>query len=372
MIRLISVACLALTCGLAQANTIRIALVGPFSGAYAAYGNQLLTGASQAVNDLNLKWEPHGVKLEIIPIDDQCSPDLAIYQAEKIIAGQQYQAVIGHVCSAATLAAANSYAKANILLITPTATNPKITQRHLSTVFRMTGTDEQQSLAAAKFIANNLRSKRIAILHDDELYSKDLANLVSEQLVQLEKTPVLHQEIHRGKSNFTNLVNKLKNLQVDAVYFAGLYPEVSSLAKTLDSLQLQIPLITADGIALQKFVAATGDIKIAKSVLMTFGDDPKQMLSCQKTIQNMTKNKFESTGYALYAYAAVQTISQAFEKCNTTQGNTLAAWLHQHEVETVLGKKSWDSNGDIINSNFHIYSWSGIDKTDAIELKKIS
>ena len=84
----------------------------------------------------------------------------------------------------------------------------------------------------------------------------------------------------------------------------------------------------------------------------------------------MQKNNFESSGYALYSYAAVQVISEAFEKCNSTDGKSLAAWLHQHEVETVLGKKSWDSNGDIINSNFYVYSW--VQAPGGWELKKIS
>ncbi len=124
----------------------------------------------QAANDLNAKGGIKGVKLEVVPMDDACDPDLAIKQAANIVADKSYQAVIGHVCSAATLAASGIYARANVLVITPTATNNKITERNLSTVFRMTGTDQEQGQAAAEFISNTLQSKRVAVLHDQDLF----------------------------------------------------------------------------------------------------------------------------------------------------------------------------------------------------------
>lgn len=343
-------------CQNAYADNIKIALVGPFTGPYSAYGTLLLSGAIQAANDINHKGGLKGVQLEIIPIDDQCSPDIAIKQAEVIIKHRQYQAVIGHVCSAATLATSSVYARANILMITPTATNNKITQNNHSTVFRMTGTDQQQSMTAANFIAKNLKSKRIAILHDQELYSKDLADLVSENLIRLNISPVLYQGIPRGTRNFTPIIKKLKSLNADAIYFAGLYPEVAALTKTLNILQLQMPLITADGVALNKFISTVGGAQLANSVLMTFADNPRSILSSQTVIKNMQKNKLETTGYALYTYAAVQVIANAIDNTNTTDSITLANWLHQHEVNTVLGKKSWDTNGDIINSSFNMYT----------------
>lgn len=337
-------------------HTIKIAFAGPFTGAYGAYGTQLLSGAMQAAQDINAQGGLKGIKLEIIPVDDQCNPDLAVELATTIINSKSYHAIIGHVCSSATLATSNLYGKANMLMITPTSTNNKITERNIGTVFRISGTDQQQSIAAANFIAHSLKSKRIAILHDQELYSKDLADLVSEQLLQLGTTPVLYHGVPRGTCNFAPIIKKLKALNADAVYFAGLYPEVSALAKTLNVLELQIPLITADAVALNKFVNNVGSARVASSVMMTFADNPSSLLSSQTAIHAMHTNKLETTGYALYAYAAVQVIAAAIEHTNTTDGRTLANWLHQHEVATVLGNKSWATNGDIINSQFKIYS----------------
>lgn len=349
-----------------SSHTIKIAFAGPFTGAYGAYGTQLLSGAMQAANDINSQGGIKGVKIEIDPLDDQCNPDLALKIAQNIIDSKSYHAVIGHVCSAATLATSNLYAKANMLVITPTATNNKITERNISTLFRMVGTDQQQSVAAANFIANTLKSKRIAILHDQELYSKDLADLVSEQLLQLGTTPVLYQGVLRGTHNFTPIIKKLKALDADAVYFAGLYPEVSSLAKTLNILELQIPLITADAAAINKLITNVGNPKVANSILMTFADNPHSLVSSKTVISAMQKNHLETTGYALYAYATVQVIAKAIDSTNTTDSHTLANWLHHNEVETVLGKKSWATNGDINNSQFRVYALQAQNKLIAI------
>lgn len=343
----------------AMANpSLKIALVAPFSGHYSAYGTQLLSGAMQATTDINVKGGIGGMLIDIIPIDDQCNPDIAIQVATDIVQSKEYAAVIGHVCSAATLASSNIYAKANMLLITPTSTNNKITERKFDTVFRMTGNDDEQSLAAAEFIANTLKCKRVAILHDHELYSKDLADLVSAQLLQMGATPVLYQGITRGTRNFTPIIKKLNVLEADAIYFAGLYPEIASLAKTLDLLELQIPIITADGIAINKFLDMAST-KLASSILMTFADNPSNLVSSQVVINRMQANQLETTGYALYAYAAIEVLAQAFANANTTDGHKLANWLHQHEVDTVLGKKSWDTNGNINNAQFKIYNLIG-------------
>ncbi len=356
--------CASIAC--AQTASIKIALVAPFTGQYAAYGTQLLSGASQAANDLNNKGGVKGVKIEIMPFDDQCNPDLAVRRAEEILANKQLHVVIGHVCSAPTLAALNLYAKQGMLMLTPTATNSKITERNVSTVFRMIGTDQQQSQVAAEFIAKKLKRQRVAILHDQDLYSKELADMVSESLLRLGTSPILYQGVARGTRNFTSIIKKLKALNADAVYFAGLYAEVAALSKTLSILQLQIPLITADGIAINKFISTVGNQQLASAVLFTFPQDPNSLISSQMVINHMQQQKLETTGYALYAYASVQVLARAIDATNTTDGKTLASWLHQHQVDTILGNKSWDTSGNVIDPQFHVYALRAENKLEQI------
>ena len=99
---------------------------------------------------------------------------------------------------------------------------------------------------------------------------------------------------------------------------------------------------------------------------MTFADNPHNLVSSKTIISTMQKNRLETTGYALYAYATVQVIAKAIDSTNTTDSHTLANWLHHNEVETVLGKKSLATNGDINNSQFRVYTLQAENKLIAI------
>ena len=343
---------------LALAKTVKIALVIPMSGNYMGYGNQLLAGAAQAAKDLNAQGGILGDTLEIIPYNDKCEVPMAISIAKKLATDESIPAVIGHVTSAATIAAMEHYASANKLMITATATNPNITAQNIATVFRISGKDETQSQVIAKFIAEQLQLKRIAILHEQDLYGKDLADLVMAKLAQLEIHPVLYQSIPRGKKDYTGVIKKFQELATDSVFFAALYPDVGNLAKAMHKAQLQIPLITGDGIALNSFVTATGNRHAAAAVIMSFGNDGKSLQQNAKVIAAMRKQHLETNGYSMYAYCAVQAIAAAMQATKSTNGKDLAAWLHQNTVDTVLGLKSWDTNGDIIDAEYKMYIWN--------------
>ena len=116
-------------------------------------------------------------------------------------------------------------------------------------------------------------------------------------------------------------------------------------------------MISADGIALNKFINAAGGPKIANSILLTFGTDPNSLISSKNVIHAMQQEKLETTGYAVYAYASIEIIAKAIENANSTDGEILAHWLHHHEVDTVLGKKSWDTSGNINDGTFKVYTW---------------
>ena len=357
-------------CDLALAKTIKIALVIPLSGNYAGYGNQLLAGTAQAVKDINKLGGILGDTLEVVPYDDKCQPSLAATISKKLAKDPNIHAIIGHVTSSTTLAALDNYADAKKLLITVTTTNPQITQKNIPTVFRISGRDDRQSLVIAKFIATELQSKRIAILHDQDLYGKELADYVIEHLASLEQHPVLYYGVPRSTKDFAKLINKFKELEVDAVFFAALYPEVGNLAKAMHTQHLQIPLITGDSIALNSFVITAGSRHATTSVIMSFNNDAKNISKSLSIIEEMRKEHLETNGYTLYAYSAVQAIAAAMQATKSTNGLKLSKWLHHNTVNTALGLKSWDTNGDIIDAEYKMYIWNNDGHYKPITLTK--
>ncbi len=334
----------------AKDPTIKIAIAAPFTGPYASYGKQLLLASSQAITDLNAKQNSTN-NLEIIPFDDQCNPDLAKSIAIKITSDPKIRAVIGHTCSAATMATSKIYTKYGILNITPTSTNPKITELGISTLFRMCGKDDIQAQHISNFLANKWNNKKIAILHSQDLYSKELAEYVQENLAILNISPTVYQSITidhlNNHAKLKVIIKKLKKLKIDIVFFSGLYKETANLIKSIHHSKIKISFIASDSIATPGFIEALGSSKIATGTIMSFQKlDPADL---------KLENKIE--GQALFGYSAIQVINAAIENNTSTNGRILAHWLHQNKVNTILGEKSWDTNGDVINAEFTMYIW---------------
>lgn len=341
-------------------DTYKIGIAGPLSGAYAAFGEQLWRGAQQAANDINQQGGILGKKIELVRADDACEPKQAVAVANRIIDQDEVAAVIGHFCSSSTIPASRVYADADVIMITPASTNPIVTDRGLSNVFRTCGRDDQQGVVAANFIAKTLNSKKIAVIHDKDTYGKGLADAMMQQIKQLGTEVVLYEGLTRGEKDFNALVTKIKQMKADAVYFGGLHTEAGPFVRQLREQGSAVPFISGDGIVSEDFLVAAGGAKMVENVYMTFGDDPRDFPEGKKVVASFRDNGFEPEGYTLYAYATMQIITKAIQENKSTEGEQLSHWLKNNSVDTIMGQKAWDQKGDLKQSDYVMYVW---DKT---------
>ncbi len=348
-------------------DVLKIGVAGPFSGAYAAFGEQLWRGAEQAAKDINAAGGINGKRVQLVKGDDACEPKQAVAVANRLADFEEVSAVVGHFCSSSTMPASEIYADASILMITPASTNPMVTERGLPTVFRTCGRDDQQGVVGANFVLDQLKSQRVAILHDKDTYGQGLANAMRDRLHQLGKKEVLYEGLTRGEKDFNALVTKLKSVRADAVYFGGLHGEAGPLVRQMREQGLQAPLISGDGIVSEEFVVAAGGPKYAEGVYMTFGADPRNIPSGEQVVDTFRKNGYEPEGYTLYAYATMQSIAAAMKSTNSDDGEKLAKWLHGNETATVMGPKSWDAKGDLKVSDYVMYRWDDAGKYRMVE-----
>ena len=174
--------CIALSLShMAFAEDIKVAVVGAMSGPVAQYGDQEITGAEQAIADINAKGGIKGDKLVAVKYDDACDPKQAVAVANKVVNdGIKY--VIGHLCSSSTQPASDIYEDEGILMITPAATAPELTARGYNLILRTTGLDSDQGPTAAKYILEKVKPQRIAIIHDKQQYGEGLARAVQDGL----------------------------------------------------------------------------------------------------------------------------------------------------------------------------------------------
>lgn len=338
-------------------DVIKIGLAGPLTGSNAAFGEQMLKGAEAAAKDINDAGGIDGKKIEVVKGDDACEPKQAVSVANRLVDSDKVAAVIGHFCSSSTIPASEIYAEANILDITPASTNPKVTERGMKAMMRTCGRDDQQGIVAAEYMVNKLKAQKVAVIHDKDTYGQGLADAAKDALNKAGVKEVLYEGLTRGEKDFNALVTKIKAAEADVVYFGGLYSEAGTLLRQLREQGSKAVFISGDGIVSDQMVTAAGGPQFTVGVRHTFGRDPMTIAESKAVVEAFNKAGYKPEGYTLYSYASMQAIAQAIKGAKTTDGDKLAEWLVKNGADTVMGKKEWDSKGDLKVSDYVMYVW---------------
>jgi branched-chain amino acid transport system substrate-binding protein len=340
--------------GVANAQ-IKLGVGGPLTGPNAAFGAQLKNGAEQAVEDINAAGGVLGQKITISLGDDVSDPKQGVSVANKFV-GDGVKWVLGHFNSGVTMPASEVYAENGILMISPSATNPKITERGLWNVFRTCGRDDQQGSVAAEYIAKTLKGKKIAIVHDKTTYGQGLADETRKGLTKAGVKDVLYEGVNAGEKDFSALISKLKSTGADYLYWGGLHTEGGLIVRQMRDQGLKTVLISGDGITTDEFATIGGPG--VEGTLMTFPPDPQKRPEAAAVLKKFEARKFKPEAYTLYSYAAVQIMAEGAKRANSTDPKKIAAALQGGApVDTVIGKLGFDKKGDITRPDYTIYTW---------------
>ena len=218
----------------AKADEITIAIVGPMSGPVAAIGEQFKRGAQAGVEAVNAAGGINGKMVKLDVEDDVCDPKQAVAVANRL-AGMHVKFVDGHACSGSSIPASGVYAENNILMMTPSSSNPLLTdeaaKNKWSTIMRLYGRDDAQGEFVGPWIAEKYKGKKIVILHDKSAYGQGLATAVKAGLNASGTKEILFDSINPGEKDYGALVSKLKALGAEFVYFAGYHPEAGLIIR---------------------------------------------------------------------------------------------------------------------------------------------
>src|SRR6202049_4203358 len=345
---------LAVACGLvfalATATTaqaqIKLGVGGPITGGSAAFGAQLKNGVEQHVQDINAAGGILGQKLSVFIGDDRADPKEGVSVANKF-AADGVKFVIGHFNSGVTIPGSDVYMENGMLVITPAATNPKVTDRNMWNVFRVCGRDDQQGSAAGAIIAQQFKGKRVAIIHDKTTYGQGLADETRKAMNAKGVKEVMFEGINKDDKDFTALVSKVKAANPDLIYWGGLHDTGGLILRQLRDQGVKAPLMGGDGITDDEFAAIAGPG--AEGTLMTFAPDPRTNPKNKDIFELFRKKRgFEPQAYTLYSYAAVQIIKQAAEQAKSLDPRKVADAMHSGRAfDTVLGDVSFAKQGDV-------------------------
>ena len=337
-----------------------MAVVGPYAGDYRVFGDQLWRGASKAAAELNAFGGIAGERLVLVRALDACSTDAEAVEvvANQLVEEQEVHAVLGHFCSFSTIAAARVYHEAGLLMVSPASADPGVTKLGFPGVFRVVSRDDQQGTVAADYMAYNLRSQRVALLHDNEAYGLALVTSAQTRLQDLGLEAVLVEGLRRQTSDYNTLVTKLLVLDVDTVYFGGFYRGAALLIRQLRDQGYRGIFVVPDAAATPEFPQAAGGGHYVDGVYMTMSADPRLDPAGARVVASFRANGFEPEGYTLYAYAGIQVIAAALRARGKKNAEVLGQWLRSTPIPTIIGVKEFDAHGDLKVSDYVLYSWN--------------
>ena len=332
---------------------VRIGVAGPLSGSDAVFGAQIRIGVEQAVADLNARGGFLGQRATVVLGDDLGDPKRGSDVASGFVR-DKVSLVVGPFSSGVALPASAIYGAAGVLEILPAATAPQITERGLTTVFRLGGRDDQQSAVAARYLA--ARDTKIAILHDRTTTGKALADSVRKALAAAGVKDVLYASIDKGDKDFGSLVSRLKSSGARLAFWGGTQTEAGLLARQLHDSGSPVVLMGGIGIASDEFATLAGPG--AEGTLMTFPADPRQRPEAADLLRALQAKGVEPDAYTFYAYAAVQIIQQAAAAAGSLDAGVLATAMHNGMVfKTVLGDVTFDAKGDVTTPSYAVLPW---------------
>lgn len=340
---------------MALAKDIRIAVVGALTGPVAQYGEQEFTGARQAVADINAKGGVNGDKLIIKEYDDACDPKQAVAVANQVV-NDHIHYVIGHLCSSSTQPASDIYEDEGVLMITPAATAPELTERGYKLILRTTGLDSDQAKTAVHYILQQAQAKNIAIIHDKQQYGEGLARAVQEGLKQGNANVVIFDGITAGNKDFSTLIARLKKDNVDFVYYGGYYPEMGQILRQARDAGLKTVFMGPEGVANVSLSNIAG--AASEGMLTTKPKDYDHEPANQSIVNAIKATKNDPSGAFVWTtYAAVQTLASALENSGSDDPLALADYLKAKGASTVIGDIHWDQKGDLKDFEFGVFVW---------------
>ncbi|WP_313296330.1 high-affinity branched-chain amino acid ABC transporter substrate-binding protein [Diaphorobacter sp.] len=341
--------------GTAAHAQIKIAMVIPTTGALTQYGDMVKEGATTAVEMTNAAGGINGKKIELVAVDDACEPKQGPVAANRVVNGK-IGYVIGPVCSGASIAAAPIYNNEGVVVATPSATSPALTDgKNYHFIFRTIGRDDQQGPAAAKFIVDHIKPKKVAVLHDKQSYGQGIANSVRDDLKKAKIDVAMFEGINAGDSDYSAVITKLKGAGVDFVYFGGYHPEMGLLLRQAAEQGLKVKMMGPEGVGNPEVNAIAGNA--VEGMLVTlpadFSANPKNA-AVVKAFKDAKRNP--SGAFQLTSFAAAQSLIAAIKAAGDNPSK-VADWLHNNTVDTVIGPIGWNKQGDLKSFDFQVFQW---------------
>lgn len=302
-------------------ETIKIGAYLPMTGSVASYGQMEWNGI-QVANEM--KPTVLGKKIELVLVDTKSDKIEAANAVTRLVDKEKVVAIIGEAISGNTMAGNPISESAKIPSVSPTATNPLVTQGK-KYAFRACFIDPFQGEVAARFARNELKATKAAVIIDvAQDYCVGLANFFVKEFVKLGGQVVSTTYIQTGDQDFSAQLSAVKAAQPDIIYAPNYYTEDALLAKQARDLGINVPILTGDGAQADELIKIGG--KAVEGMYFTAHFHPQAattQLAKDYIKAFEQKNKKEPSAFEALGADAYFMIVAAIEKAGSTDGTKI-------------------------------------------------
>jgi branched-chain amino acid transport system substrate-binding protein len=331
-------------------TTIKIGYFGDLTGPTFNFGQSAINGVLMAASEVNQAGGINGRQIDVVIEDDKGSPEEAARLTTKLIDQDKVVAIIAGGTSGNSRAAAPKAQASHIPLISPSSTDPAVTQTG-NYIFRACFVDTFQGEVMADFAVKTLKAQKAAILFDfNSPYSKGLTDYFKLSFARLGGSIVNEQTYTQGDADFKGQLSTIRSAEPDVIYIPGYYGDVALIAKQARMIGMTQPLLGGDGWDAPELWQLGGDALNGAYISTHYSvDDPSPAIQTFVDLYKQRYGNLLPDAHAALAYDAARLLFDAIARTESTAGDKLREALAQTKnFNGVTGVISMDADRNAV------------------------
>ena len=331
-------------------GTIKIGVVGPFSGSSAMVGDTEKKGVELAAKQINENGGINGMTIELIEEDDQQDPKTAVSAINKLVSSDEVVAAVGTVNSSCTLAMMDVTENNEIPLVTPISSGVAITDPSNSYIVRLQASDKLQAKAITEYAINDLGYKNIAVMFQNDDFGAGGKDVVVETLKDAGIEPLAVEAFDSSATDMSAQLLKIKDLNPEAIIMWTMYGCGATIAKQCDQLGIDCDLMGGGGLTNAKLYELGGESAVGILNTQTFFPDKEKASETAGAFIDAYETEYGETpdSNAAMSYDAMMVLAEGLKAATPDMkaDDIMAGMKAVNDMPLATGTITIDENGD--------------------------
>ncbi len=340
-------------------QVVKVAVGVPLTGPLANQGRGVANAIQLAVQEWNQKGGVLGSRIEVLEVDDQANPQVAVAAAEKVVADPDVLGVLYGITSSTCIPVSEIFERANLAMVSPGCGNPVFTERGLKVVTRLISRDDVQGPAGAVFVVEHLKAKKIAFIDDGTAGPRMNSDLAEQRAKTLGAT-TLRYVVRPGDKDFRPLLGTIPK-DINALYISLWAPEAALIAKQRQDVGLNVPMAGIEAMMDEvDYIQASAGA--AEGNYVTYwAPDIRNAPEAAHFLQTYQAKYGPLASYDPFAYDAANVLLTAITKVGRRDRAAIVTAVRATSgLKSVYGLPiAFDEKGDLTSRTMYVYQVQG-------------